>query len=294
MKKEFRILIIILIIAIFTTSGVYVYKSSIKPYYNCYFAAQSNYTKPDQGTNITISIEPFNGASFETSVYSNPWLQLYYIGNQSTVFNNINCYDNNVFTKAINCTSNYRQTNGATALYTTIPVKTIKANKETFISVNWNGTIIQYQGNQTTKPIFEPAIPGNYAIVPYLGLRGINNTELSAKSVEMNNYIIHVEGLDLVNKSRHGNVSEKAFCIGDSKHSIAHVIISTSYYNMSDKKVSRISYENFTIQCNQTVIINTLNSKDLDELNNYLIFTQIKMTWDNFTFIWSNESFAIK
>ena len=57
-----------------------------------------------------------------------------------------------------------------------------------------------------------------------------------------------------------------------------------------------MTYDNFTIGCNQTVTLNTLNSTELDEptYNNIRIFTEIKVILDNLTFKWSDESFFIE
>jgi hypothetical protein len=294
-KKALRLAIISLIIILFATSGIYVYNSFIKSYYDCSFSAQSTCVKPDQGTNFTITITPHHGASFTSN--SNPQsIKIYYIGNQSLTYNNIQCYRENAFVEKYNSTKNYRQLNGVTPLCTSIPVKKIKGNTETSISVKWNGTIIEYPGNLTTRPVYEPAIPGNYAMVPELYICGVGNTELFAKNVQLINYIIHVKGMQLVNKSKKDKVSEEGYCIGTLKNSVAHVSILSSYYNISCKKVYKMTYDNFTIGCNQTVTLNTLNSTELDEptYNNIRIFTEIKVILDNLTFKWSDESFFIE
>ncbi|EQB67941.1 MAG: hypothetical protein AMDU5_GPLC00019G0027 [Thermoplasmatales archaeon Gpl] len=298
MKKSVRLVVTVLIVLIFTTSGIYIYNSFIKPYFNCYISAQSNCVESGNGTNITITINPYDGAKFASSDNSQHFL-LYYVGNQTVKVGDHRLstfYDENVYTMALNCTKNYRQLNGVTPLCTSIAVKKIKGDTETSISVKWNGTIIEYQGNLTSKAIYEPAIPGNYALVPYLYICGVGNTESSAKNIQLTNYIIHVKGLQLVNKSKKDKVSEEGCCIGNLKHSVAQVSISSSFYNISSGMVYKMTYDNFTIGCKQTVNLNTLNSTELNEpkYNNIKIFTEVKMIWDNLTFQWGDESFFIK
>ena len=296
MRKVPRILIVTFLVIIMVFSGIYFYDSTIHYRYQTIISVDKNCVEPGIGTNFSLKMVSGGNIHYESPSKELPesYIDLLYIGNRTVGISydkNSFYYNANITSMSHLCSFNYTSCNGIYRLEVKVPLGNISGSGTKSFNIKWNGTIIKYPGIDGSKTIYEPALPGSYAIEP--NIQYTYSTPIQSCEISIPNDIIRVMGPEIEYKKIGKNLTVWNNFIGNGVNSevklqiMAHFAIGSAH-NINNDTIQNEFY-NYTLSNDQHINIPLCNKTRTNEFQ-YAKFTEI---WNGETFQWLEEEYAI-
>lgn len=290
MRKTTRAIIIIIISMILVFTAVEIYEFNFKNHYTLSVEFQSNSVKPGVGTNFTITMRETYLGKYDLNTGVPHAICIFYIGNNS--FSD-RWGNRSYYSRATelyrNMSCSYSTNYAPSTIGAKIPVTSFSGTGTKTLSLHWNGTVQEtpINCNRNINTSYEPAIPGNYVVIPSLCFI---SPSPPCMSFLLSSEVIHVNGPEISYETAGNNVTISSFFHGKTDNRPVGVEFVNRFFNSNKNETAPFiySYKNLTFNGDMKLEFQSIN---ISLKKNYFD-TYVYERWNNISWMWLEVGYA--